>query len=312
MNAKGGIAERADRLVAILVMTGLADLLRPPGPDPAHARRCSPWPAPSPSYSGCSGARARPAAPRDAEPRPWRRAPPRGRGGRRTAPPLGYLAGWRLVRLLPGAPGPRALRAGRRRDLPARRHRRAAAARATSPGSRPSSTTPPWSALTRDAVRSYLRYWCESFRLPSWPVDDVVARTRTVDEHLVHDRYAEGRGRGRAAAAHGQLGLGRGLGLRRRRAAGARWPSGCAPSGSTTSSWPTARTLGHADPAAHRGRRRPAPAGGVGPRGRPGLPARRPRPLPHRRRGRALRAARPDAAGTGRSSRCGPVPRWCR
>jgi phosphatidylglycerophosphate synthase len=28
MQAKGGIAERADRLVAILVMTGLADLLR--------------------------------------------------------------------------------------------------------------------------------------------------------------------------------------------------------------------------------------------------------------------------------------------
>ena len=28
--------------------------------------------------------------------------------------------------------------------------------------------------LSRDAMRSYLRYWCESFRLPSWPVEDLV------------------------------------------------------------------------------------------------------------------------------------------
>lgn len=39
--------------------------------------------------------------------------------------------------------------------------------------------------LTRQGVRSYLRYWCETFRLPSWPTDDLVRRTRTVgEEHL--------------------------------------------------------------------------------------------------------------------------------
>ncbi len=43
-------------------------------------------------------------------------------------------------------------------------------------------------------MRSYLRYWCESFRLPSWPVDDVVRRTRTVGEHHVRDAHAAGRG----------------------------------------------------------------------------------------------------------------------
>ena len=51
MQAKGGIAERSDRLVAILVMTGLAGPARPADPDPDHAGR-SPWPAPSPSCSG--------------------------------------------------------------------------------------------------------------------------------------------------------------------------------------------------------------------------------------------------------------------
>ena len=49
-------------------------------------------------------------------------------------------------------------------------------------------------ALTREAVRSYLRYWCESFRLPSWPLEDLVRRTRTVDEHVVRSAYAQGRG----------------------------------------------------------------------------------------------------------------------
>jgi lauroyl/myristoyl acyltransferase len=39
--------------------------------------------------------------------------------------------------------------------------------------------------LTHEAVRSYLRYWCEAFRLPSWPTDDLVRRSRVVgEEHL--------------------------------------------------------------------------------------------------------------------------------
>jgi KDO2-lipid IV(A) lauroyltransferase len=49
-------------------------------------------------------------------------------------------------------------------------------------------------SVTKEAVRSYLRYWCESFRLPSWPIDDVVRRTRPVNEHLVRDALAQGRG----------------------------------------------------------------------------------------------------------------------
>jgi KDO2-lipid IV(A) lauroyltransferase len=48
--------------------------------------------------------------------------------------------------------------------------------------------------LTRDAVRSYLRYWCESFRLPAWSADDLVRRTRTVGEHHIRDAYAQGLG----------------------------------------------------------------------------------------------------------------------
>lgn len=48
--------------------------------------------------------------------------------------------------------------------------------------------------LTREAVHSYLRYWCESFRLPSWPTDDLVARVRTVHEERLRAPYDAGRG----------------------------------------------------------------------------------------------------------------------
>lgn len=48
--------------------------------------------------------------------------------------------------------------------------------------------------LTHSAVRSYLRYWCETFRLPVWSHEEVVERVRTVDEHYLRDAYAGGRG----------------------------------------------------------------------------------------------------------------------
>jgi lauroyl/myristoyl acyltransferase len=104
-----------------------------------------------------------------------------------------YLAGWRVVRLLPerlalalfrlvgdlvhrrGGPGVRRLRGNLRRV-------------------RPDLDDPALDRLTREAVRSYLRYWCESFRLPSWPVDDVVRRTRIVGEHHLREAQALGRG----------------------------------------------------------------------------------------------------------------------
>ena len=59
---------------------------------------------------------------------------------------------------------------------------------------RPETSAEELEALTRDGVRSYLRYWCESFRLPSWPIEDVVRRTRTVDEKILRDAYAKGDG----------------------------------------------------------------------------------------------------------------------
>jgi phosphatidylinositol dimannoside acyltransferase len=48
--------------------------------------------------------------------------------------------------------------------------------------------------LSRRAMRSYLRYWCEAFRLPTWSKQQVVDRVVTERESILRDAYAEGRG----------------------------------------------------------------------------------------------------------------------
>ena len=52
----------------------------------------------------------------------------------------------------------------------------------------------PGEDLTRDAMRSYARYWCEVFRLPSTKLEKVVDRTVAIDEALFRDAVAAGKG----------------------------------------------------------------------------------------------------------------------
>jgi phosphatidylinositol dimannoside acyltransferase len=106
---------------------------------------------------------------------------------------LGYLSGWRAVRLLPEK---QAYVVFERLADEVYRRRGAGVLRlrANLHRVRPDLDGPDLEELTHTAVRSYLRYWCESFRLPTWSVEDVVRRTRTVDEHHVRDAHAQGRG----------------------------------------------------------------------------------------------------------------------
>jgi KDO2-lipid IV(A) lauroyltransferase len=48
--------------------------------------------------------------------------------------------------------------------------------------------------LSRSAMRSYLRYWLELFRLPVLPPARIVGEMQTRDEHLLRDAVASGRG----------------------------------------------------------------------------------------------------------------------
>jgi len=105
----------------------------------------------------------------------------------------GFAAAWRLVRMLPErrARGAFDVVADR---VHGRDGRRVQQLRENLRAVRPDLDAPPLEELTAQGVRSYFRYWCESFRLPSWPVDDMVSRVRTVHEERLRVPYAEGRG----------------------------------------------------------------------------------------------------------------------
>lgn len=106
---------------------------------------------------------------------------------------LGYISGWRLVRLLP-EPTARALFARFADEIYRRDGRGVQRLRANLARVRPGASDTELDELSHEAVRSYLRYWCESFRLPAWPMEDLVRRTRTVNEHLLREAYARGNG----------------------------------------------------------------------------------------------------------------------
>lgn len=58
---------------------------------------------------------------------------------------------------------------------------------------RPEATEAELRALTRQGMRSYLRYWCDAFRLPDWPADRVVGTVRVEGEHHLRDSTGPGR-----------------------------------------------------------------------------------------------------------------------
>lgn len=106
---------------------------------------------------------------------------------------LGYAAAWRLVRLLPQQWALRSfeLAADRaaRRGGPEQLRRNLSRVLGTTPDAVPDD-------LIRDSLRSYARYWCEAFRLPSMdPVRlaEIIESSATGLEH-VRDAIARGTG----------------------------------------------------------------------------------------------------------------------
>ncbi|MFD3402198.1 phosphatidylinositol mannoside acyltransferase [Kribbella sp. NPDC058693] len=59
---------------------------------------------------------------------------------------------------------------------------------------RPEATEAELDALVLAGMRSYLRYWQETFRLPEWSDEEIVDTVRTVNEKLLRDAHAAGRG----------------------------------------------------------------------------------------------------------------------
>lgn len=83
-----------------------------------------------------------------------------------------FSSGWRLVRRLPEpaarAAFPRAADAMWWREGPSVVQLQRNLQRA-----RPGASRTELRRLSREGLRSYLRYWCDAFRLPSWPVERI-------------------------------------------------------------------------------------------------------------------------------------------
>lgn len=94
-----------------------------------------------------------------------------------------YAAAWRLVRALPEPVAQRAFREAA--DVAVRRGGKGID-RLTANLAR----VAPGQDLTRDAVRSYARYWCEAFRLPSISAQHLIDHTTTDREDLLRTSVA--------------------------------------------------------------------------------------------------------------------------
>ena len=106
---------------------------------------------------------------------------------------MGFTLGWTAVRRLPAAGAYRlfdTLAEGvyRRNGKGVRRlrenYRRV----------RPELTGPDLERLVATGMRSYLRYWCEAFRLPDRPLSDIVAQVRVIGDEPVRADLEAGRG----------------------------------------------------------------------------------------------------------------------
>jgi lauroyl/myristoyl acyltransferase len=102
-----------------------------------------------------------------------------------------YRAGWALVRNLPPHFSAWLFRQGAdiawRRNGKGTQRLRSNLARVT-----PAETD--LNQLTRDALRSYARYWLESFRLPVLSSERIVGDMHIREEHNLRDAHAAGRG----------------------------------------------------------------------------------------------------------------------
>lgn len=104
-----------------------------------------------------------------------------------------YATGWRLVRLLPEAGAYRLFDvvadvAWRRRGHGVQR------LEANLARVRPGLDDAGLRALSRAGMRSYLRYWCDSFRLPDWSHERIRATVRLEGDEPVRRALASGRG----------------------------------------------------------------------------------------------------------------------
>jgi KDO2-lipid IV(A) lauroyltransferase len=105
---------------------------------------------------------------------------------------IGYRTGWSLVRRMPAGPAYRLF--DLIADLMWRRDGKSVQRmRSNYATVRPELGSAELNALVRAGTRSYLRYWCDSFRLPDRTVEELIDGVRAVGDAPVRARLESGR-----------------------------------------------------------------------------------------------------------------------
>lgn len=104
-----------------------------------------------------------------------------------------YFAGWRIVRWLPENFAYRlfgwvGVRLGKKRT-PRLERLRSNLARV-----KPQLNAAALDTLVISAARSYMRYWCDTFRFPDWSHEKIVGSVSVSNEHLLMDAVSSGGG----------------------------------------------------------------------------------------------------------------------
>ena len=104
-----------------------------------------------------------------------------------------YFAGWRLVRWLPESSAYKL--AYRVSDFLVKRNGKSVQRlRSNLSRTQPGMTSLNLDLLVIEAMRSYMRYWCDTFRLPDWNKERIIKTTSVTNEHLLTDAIAAGTG----------------------------------------------------------------------------------------------------------------------
>jgi KDO2-lipid IV(A) lauroyltransferase len=104
-----------------------------------------------------------------------------------------YAAGWSVVRGMPEFMARSQFDAAAI-AVTARRGRGVKRLEANLARVRPDANAMELRLLTRDGMRSYFRYWCEIFQLPSMKTEDVIGRMDVAHESRLRDAVAAGKG----------------------------------------------------------------------------------------------------------------------
>lgn len=100
-----------------------------------------------------------------------------------------YFAGWRIVRWLPEKTAYKF--AYRVSDFLVKRNGKSVQRlRSNLARTQPDMTALNLDLLVIEAMRSYMRYWCDTFRLPDWSDERIIQTVTVTNEHLLTDAIA--------------------------------------------------------------------------------------------------------------------------